>query len=626
MKDTDQNMWDEKHKTRVQRFAIAGLIFGTLLIIGAGLFSPHFVQKHFLTPSQLGPMSYRAITRARLFSLPIGIILIAVCIYLLYHPGWLLAKLSLIGKRGRGFVKYLPSLRGNYRKIAVLIIILFCMMTALFIFTGEVNEDEGWYLYASKLVYCGKIPYVDFAYTQPPVLPFIYGGLQWSFGGGSLLLGRIITAIFGLLTLIFTMGVARKLAGKIGSLLAGAAISVNPFVIYHITITKTYALSALLITLSLFLIIHDGSGKIRYPLAVTLLSLGTGVRLTVFPMLILALGYIAIVDKKYLFRSILTSGLTLLSIFLPFFLMDPRATYFNILGYHLARYNPQTVSEMVLSKLLAFFELTVKFPFLIPFIFLGIVLYVVPRFNRFCLYATEKGHWPHLLVFSSFVTIFMVHFVPGGALPEYHVLTVPLAAIFAGWLFQDWSFSLSKSYKKSLLLITVIGLLLFSFIGARPIHRLMDPRTSYINLSGGRLPLWEVSQVAKFVKEHTSSDDSLFTPHTYLALEAQREVLEGMEMGIFSFYPDWSRPRAKRYQVVNLDIIKEYIRSRKASALIITDLDFIHSGIYEPTDSEIRKRIMELIESNYKQVFSMDNFGQFGQGGDTVYVYLKRSN
>lgn len=625
MKNTERDGWEERHKTRVRRLAIAGLIFGILLIIGSWLFSPHFVQKHLLSHDQLGPMTYRAISRARLASLPVGLILVTACIFFLYHPNWLLAKLAFLGKRGRGLVKYLPSLRGQYRKIATLIVIFFCLMMTLFIFTGEVNEDEGWYLYASKLVYNGKIPYVNFAYTQPPLLPFIYGGLQRLFGRG-LLLGRIITAIFGLLTLILTMAVARKLAGKKSSLLAGAAIAVNPFVIYHMVITKTYSVSAMLITLSLFLIFSQGESKIRYPLAVMLLSLGTGVRLTVFPMLILALVYIAVIDKKYLFRSVLTSGLTSIFIFLPFFLMDPPATYYNILGYHLARYNPQTVSEMVLSKLMTFFELTVKFPFLTSFILLGVALYVVPRFKRFRLDTTEKGHWPHLLVFSSFVSIFLVHFIPGAALAEYQVLTIPLAAIFAGWLFQDWSSNLSKYYRKSLLLIIVLGLLLFSFIGTRPIHRLMDPRTSYINLSGGRLPLREVSQVAEFIKEHTSPDDPLFTPHIYLAVEAQRDVLAGMEMGIFSFYPDWSTARAKRYKVVNLDIIKEYIRSQKASALIITDLDFIYSGIYERADSQIRKSILKLIESNYEQVFSMDNFGQFGQGGDTVYVYLKRSS
>ena len=39
------------------------------------------------------------------------------------------------------------------------------------IFLGGLNQDEGWYLYASRLVSEGKAPYIDFASTQGPVMP-----------------------------------------------------------------------------------------------------------------------------------------------------------------------------------------------------------------------------------------------------------------------------------------------------------------------------------------------------------------------------------------------------------------------------------------------------------------------
>ena len=40
---------------------------------------------------------------------------------------------------------------------------------------GRLNQDEGWYLYASRLVYEGRLPYRDFAFFQAPFLPYVYG-------------------------------------------------------------------------------------------------------------------------------------------------------------------------------------------------------------------------------------------------------------------------------------------------------------------------------------------------------------------------------------------------------------------------------------------------------------------
>lgn len=625
-RDVENDSWTSKHLSRVRRFALVGLSFGAILSITALIFSPDFVQNYLLPHDSLDQLTVRAILRARMAALPVGLVSIAVCVLALMRPRVLLSKLARFGERGKTYLSHLPSTREHYLKMATAVVVIFCLMATMFILVGEVNEDEGWYLYAGRLVYEGQVPYRDFSYTQTPLLPYIYGTLQKLFGT-SLLLGRVATALFGLLALLFSMAAAKSLAGKRASIVAGAAIAVNPFVIYHLTITKTYSLSVMLLACSLFLMFKEGQRGLRCPVAVVLLALATGIRLTVFPVLVLSLIYIGFVARKYFFRSFLASGLALASVFSPFFLLAPHATYFNIVGYHMARYEPQTVTNMIWGKVMALLELTVKFPFLIPFITLGIVFYVLPKSDLFNVRrrGAERGYWPHLLVFSSFFAIFLVHFIPGGALPEYHVLNFHLAAIFAGWLFHEWNSRLDRDYKKFLLTLMVAGLLMFSFLGSQPIHGVMDPRTSYINLSGGRLPLAEVSEVAQVIEENTFANDFLFTTHTFLAVEANRKVLPGMEMGIFSFYPNWSTAKAQRYHVINLDIIKDYIRSRRAKIVVITDRDFSHSGIYKPTGSETQKSVQELIEDNYRRLFSMDNFGQFGQAGDAVHVYTRDS-
>src|SRR5258708_6936446 len=80
--------------------------------------------------------------------------------------------------------------------IAVAAVILAAALGLLFVVRGELNADEGWYLYASRLVYRGQLPYRDFSFTQMPLLPYVYGLVQAI--KPSLYLGRIMSVTFAI--------------------------------------------------------------------------------------------------------------------------------------------------------------------------------------------------------------------------------------------------------------------------------------------------------------------------------------------------------------------------------------------------------------------------------------------
>ena len=90
---------------------------------------------------------------------------------------------------------------------------IFLLSGIVFLFYGKLNMDESWYLYASKLVYQGRLPYRDFAFTQMPLLPYIYGIPQFVFGQ-SLLIGRVTSLFFTLLSFLLALKVAHRYAGK----------------------------------------------------------------------------------------------------------------------------------------------------------------------------------------------------------------------------------------------------------------------------------------------------------------------------------------------------------------------------------------------------------------------------
>src|SRR5690554_5340670 len=63
---------------------------------------------------------------------------------------------------------------------------------------GNLNQDEGWYLYAALERSEGRLPYRDFFFTQGPVLPWVYGWLAPVWAGFGLVGGRALTAVLGL--------------------------------------------------------------------------------------------------------------------------------------------------------------------------------------------------------------------------------------------------------------------------------------------------------------------------------------------------------------------------------------------------------------------------------------------
>jgi hypothetical protein len=86
-------------------------------------------------------------------------------------------------------------------------IALFLINSLVFVLLGRFNADEGWYLYGSKLVYEGLRPYQDFLFTQPPLLPYVYGLIQ-HFLVQSIYAGRLTSVAFPVSAFLFSIRIA----------------------------------------------------------------------------------------------------------------------------------------------------------------------------------------------------------------------------------------------------------------------------------------------------------------------------------------------------------------------------------------------------------------------------------
>ncbi len=134
----------------------------------------------------------------------------------------------------------------------------FAVLASAAVWLGGLNQDEGWYLYAARLVSEGLTPYVDFAFTQGPVMPTVYGALApvWKVGG--LLAARVLTCGIGFLGLLFAVAFVRALVPDGRKNLAGVTVflvlACNLYHVYYTAIPKTYALAGLFVLTGYFLL------------------------------------------------------------------------------------------------------------------------------------------------------------------------------------------------------------------------------------------------------------------------------------------------------------------------------------------------------------------------------------
>ncbi|MBP8656293.1 MAG: hypothetical protein KBI43_07630, partial [Kiritimatiellae bacterium] len=67
-----------------------------------------------------------------------------------------------------------PDWHWGHLALFLAVVATWLALAGLNLWMGELNQDEGWYLYAAKQMGEGLWPYRDFAFTQAPMLPLVY--------------------------------------------------------------------------------------------------------------------------------------------------------------------------------------------------------------------------------------------------------------------------------------------------------------------------------------------------------------------------------------------------------------------------------------------------------------------
>ncbi|MGN0853319.1 MAG: hypothetical protein ACI4Q3_08080 [Kiritimatiellia bacterium] len=491
-------------------------------------------------------------------------------------------------------------------------------LSAVAVWWGNLNQDEGWYLYAAQMVRSGRFPYHDFFYTQGPAMPLVYSLLSplWTSPASpvrGLLGGRILTLLFGFGATACAAALARRLvpAGRKG--LAGlsvfALLGCNLYHLYFTAIPKTYALGSCFV-LAGFLLLVCGvqAGSLRAlgwfgPFAAGLLmAFATGTRISLL-LILPVVGFTLLFGFRTFRWAFLPFGVGgLLGLVLTYgvFALDPVScrSLLAAQSYHAARggFDPFFAAGSV-SRLVR-----------------GYAALVVVMFAAFCLRgrAVPAGaddrvvrgvQW---MLGLGFAAVFLLQLSAPFPYDDYQV---PLMGLLTVWVVSCYCRSEGSSVARAWFVLLAACAASFS-------SPLLQEWTTYgpDRFWSRKKPASELAQlraVARQLDELDPGGTTLLTQDLYLAVETGRTVPPGFEMGPFCYFPDLSAESARRIHVMNRASLAELLDRAPCSAAALSGYAFaIAAPACRETPRAEQADLRARVERNYDVAARIPRFGQ----------------
>jgi Dolichyl-phosphate-mannose-protein mannosyltransferase len=478
----------------------------------------------------------------------------------------------------------------------------FVIVSLIYLELGQANADEGWYLYASKLVFQGELPYRDFAYTQMPLLPYVYGVIQVI--DPSIFWGRLTSILLSIGTLALSIVIARRYGGERAAGIAALLFAFFTFCVYYNSIVKTYALVSFFFAATVFVLSSQLNDDTKYPLALLFAFAATFARLTALFFLAPVLVYALAAPRNETRALILLESAMALFLAGVFLVPDWQLARWDLLDSHLSHWGTSPIIDRLKDIL------TVRLPDIVqhygPVLVLGaLALYFIVRYRNARLGSRDLA--PVLVTTVGLVLFGASHLVNGIWEVEYLVPAftafLPIVAIALSYFYEAGSAS------QPLIVVALIAVLLLLPL---------DESTQHTDLTGGRLPLEEIDQVAAFVAQNSQPTDQVLALEALnVVVDANRSSLPGMTLAQFSLQ-EVDTATAERLHVVNYDLLANAIEQKTARVIVLTDGDWNMLAAENPAGLGA---LQNAVEQNYREAQTMTEFGQFSQ---TVHVYLRR--
>lgn len=507
--------------------------------------------------------------------------------------------------------------------------LLFCvagglsfLLYAMNLVFGNLNQDEGWYLYAAGEVARGAVLYRDVMFTQGPVFPLIYRFFHPVVDAAGLAGGRVVTALLGMAS----VGCAVWLAGRLvvreqrAAACSAALILIGVNVTWSLftTVVKTYALTAFFLTAGFALLTYArgrhaagfsfSAGALLALAALTRLSAGLALPLAGIWLLYTrpATPVPSRIPPWVAFGA--GGSLVLLVLLGPFFAADADRLHFALFGYHTGRDSGTLLQQLVLKA--GFISRFVQAFFIAT---AGTVLLLFWRPKKPAL------RDPSTVLWVTVGAVTLLHLAAPFPYDDYQIVIVPLlgAALAA-------AFARRCSGLVAFRACTLLLLLSMAAAFSSPVNQSWFVR--------GQDRIWWrfkdvpdlvlLRRVGQQLRQQLGEGAVLLTQDTYLAVEARARVPSGMEMGPFSYYPDLCCEQAARMNVLNRRRLLALLEEANAPMAAISGYGL---AIASPQIRELRPEeqaeLREALNQNYKPLACIPHFGQ---GHTTLELFVRQ--
>jgi hypothetical protein len=496
-------------------------------------------------------------------------------------------------------------------------LLLYVVLGAANLYFGDLNQDEGWYLYSARQVHEGSLPYRDFAFTQGPMLPLVYSFAyplveRWGVAGG-----RLVSLLLGFAGAMMAASLASRAAPSgrkcVAALLAFILVAGNVYQSYNTTVVKTYSLCALFLVGGLLALsyVRSRAGRLACFAAGLLLAFSAGTRLSAGVALPVAGLYLLFMrrhfgDSRWLSFAV-GGAMGLGAIFLPFLKLAPDGFWFGLFEYHSQRSAGGILPALVYKA--GFISRFVQAYFLPVCLTAAIALF---RWLKPEPAETQPTERFNVLLWVTGLAVTLVHFSAPFPYDDYQVMVYPVfAAALAGSLILNFAFRISDRWMLWLLVSVFVASVASAF---------SSPVNQSWAISGRDRIWWKVKdetqlqklrKVSAWISERLGGNDLLLTQDTYLAVEAGCRVPKGMEMGSFSYFPGMCRARAEQLRVLNRELLLELLEHTEAPVAAFSGYGL---AIRSPQISEIseseRQPLWDEIEKRYEEIYEVPDFGQ----------------
>ncbi len=525
-------------------------------------------------------------------------------------------------------------------------------------FLGDLNSDEGWYLYAGRLVAGGQLPYVDFAFTQGPVMPFVYALASPVVARFGVAGGRLFTAGLGLMSILSSAWLCWRIAPRpqrrSAALLATAILGINVYQCYFCSIAKTYALAGFLLTSGFLALSYAGGrkGNAAAALAGVLMALATATRSSAgfaVPVVVVGLWWFTCRPRREghgpdslspgvlysFFFGGLVSGCIL---FIPFFMMAPKATWFAMVEYHAGRSVGGALTTIAykagfVSRLASAYTAGIAL-----LLCCAIFRTNAPRPSNGEQSSAETperpdphGHCPRIvsiLAWWSVAAITLVHVMAPFPYDDYQVFVYPVfAAVLGARLMRLVAARVAVRADGQVfgqrLLVSVVAVCLVCALASPVIWQwFLGERDRMWWPLKEQTPLSRLQEAGQLLRQNAPAGGELLTQDTYLAVEAGMTVPRGLELGPFSYFPDWTRERAESRGVLNRGMLLELLRTTEAPLAAFSGygLSIRCPEIALIPDDE-QEELWEVVKERYE---TLETIKRFGQAETTLNVMKKK--